>query len=198
MNWLSLEVLERRGMQGNYVLLGVVFVCFWIQWMLNDIWFDRLTLTGLRLPGLLTHSLLHVHSLHLLWNLFLLHVLGAVVCNELGAARHILLFAVFSMTAGMAHAWLDGDQAVGASGAVCGYAGLALSLRLEGAVTFLDDAIRLRVRTLAWLLLAKDVLFMVLPDLQVSAAGHFGGYIVGAVTGLLMRRISLLRGAVIR
>jgi len=193
--WLFPDVRRKHGFIANYWLIAFIFLGFWLPWVVDASLLDRFALRSLALPGLVTHPFFHVHSLHLLWNLLLLACFGGIACNELGNLRHAILFLVFSVVSGATHAMFDGDRAVGASGAVCGFAGLVLTLRMEGAVSFPDDSVRVRVQSLAKLLVLKDVLLWLLPDLHISLAGHCGGYAAGVIVGCLMCASPFLRGS---
>lgn len=188
MDWFRIEVREHHGFRANHLLLAFVFVAFWFQWLVGEPTFTRLTLTGWSLPGLLAHPFVHVHSLHLFWNLFLLHVFGGLVCNALGAPRHLALFFLFALAGAAAHVSLGGGQAAGASGAICGFVGLIVGSRMGGTLALLDGAVRVPVDWLALALIAKDILLAFLPGMSVSGAGHLGGYLAGATIGLLLRR----------
>lgn len=185
---LRLEVLERRGFLANHVALALVFVCFWLQWLLPEARFAALTLTGWELPGLLTHPFLHGHSLHLVWNLLLLHVFGGLVCNALGPLRYLSAWLAFTLAGATGHLLAGSGQAAGASGVLCGFVGLAVAARLEGNVTLFDAAVRVPVNWLALALVAKDIIFAFLPGMSVSVGGHLGGYAAGLVVGLALRR----------
>ncbi len=188
MDWFRIEVREHRGFFANHVLLGVIFLCFWLQWLVDDRLFARLTLTGWSLPGLFTHPFLHGHSLHLIWNLLLLHVFGGLAANALGPVRHLVLFFLFALAGAAAHVAFGGGQAAGASGAISGFVGLVVVCRMPGTVSLLDGAVRVPVNWLALAFLAKDILFAFLPGMSVSVTGHLGGYLAGALAGLLCRR----------
>ncbi|MEN9575595.1 MAG: hypothetical protein RL514_3450 [Verrucomicrobiota bacterium] len=190
MDWFRLEVPERRGFLANHVLQGIIFVCFWLQWLAEERRFTQLTLTGWNLPGLLTHPFVHVHSLHLVWNLLLLHIFGGLVSNALGPARQLASFFLFALAGAGGHLLAGGGQAAGASGAICGFVGFVVVGRLAGTVVLFDGTVRVPVNWLAFALVAKDVLFAFLPGMAVSVAGHLGGYLAGAMTALLWRRFS--------
>ena len=193
MDWFRLEVVERRGFLANWLLVDVIFVCFWLQWLADDQLFARLTLTGWSFPGLVTHPFVHGHSLHLVWNLLLLLVYGGVACNALGLVGHLGLFFGFALAGAAGHVLAGGGQAAGASGAICGYVGLVVVLRVPATVALLDGAVRVPVGGLALVLVAKDVLFTFLPGMGVSVAGHLGGYLAGALAGMVLRRTSTVR-----
>lgn len=188
MDWLRLEVREQRGFRANRVLVAGIFLCFWLQWLLDERTFAQLTLTGWNLPGLLAHPFIHVHSLHLLWNLLLLHLFGGVAENALGPGRHLGCFFLFASAGAAAHVAAGGGQAAGASGAVSGFVGLVIVARLGGVVALLDSAIRLPMSWLALALVLKDLVFAFLPGMGVSVMGHLGGYAAGAVVGWGLRR----------
>jgi membrane associated rhomboid family serine protease len=185
MPWLRLEVLERRGFLANHVVLGLVFVCFWLQWMVDERRFAMLTLTGWTLPGLLTHPFIHGHSLHLAWNLLLLHVFGGLVCNALGPLRYTGAWLAFTLAGAAGHLLAGGGQAAGASGVLCGFVGLVVAGRLDGNIALLDAAVRVPVGWLALSLVAKDILLAFLPGMSVAVGGHLGGYLAGGLAGLL-------------
>jgi len=188
-DWFRLEVTQRRGFFTNQVLLTAIFICFWIQWLVEERLFTRLTLTGWSLPGLLAHPFVHVHSLHLIWNLLLLYIFGGLACNALGPLRQFACFFLFALAGASGHLLAGGGQAAGASGAICGFVGFVVAGRLAGTVALLDGAVRVPVNWLALALVAKDLLFAFLPGMAVSVAGHLGGYLAGACAALLWRRV---------
>jgi membrane associated rhomboid family serine protease len=185
MDWLRLEVRERHGFHWNHAWLMVVFVCFWIQWLVDERRFAALTLTGWSLPGLITHPFIHVHSLHLAWNLLLLHIFGGLAVNALGPLRHAGAWFAFTLAGATGHLLVGGGQAAGASGVLCGFVGLVVAGRLGGNIALLDASVRVPVGWLALALIAKDVAFAFLPGMNVSVGGHFGGYLGGGLAGLL-------------
>lgn len=185
MTWLRLEVHERHGFRANHAALALVFVCFWLQWLAPEQRFAALTLTGWQLPGLLTHPFIHGHSLHLAWNLLLLHVFGGLVCNALGPLRYAGAWLAFTFAGATGHLLAGGGQAAGASGVLCGFVGLVVAGRLGGNVTLLDAAVRVPVIWLAPALVAKDIVLAFLPGMSVSVGGHLGGYVAGGLAGLL-------------
>lgn len=190
MPWLRLEVLEQRGFLANHGALALVFVCFWLQWLLPEARFAAFTLTGWQLPGLLTHPFIHGHSLHLVWNLLLLHVFGGLVSNALGPLRYLSAWLAFTLAGATGHLLAGGGQAAGASGVLCGFVGLAVAGRLGGNMTLLDAAVRVPVNWLALALVTKDIGFAFLPGMSVSVGGHLGGYAAGLLAGLALRRLS--------
>lgn len=190
MDWLRLEVCERHGFRWSHSLLLVVFVCFWLQWLVDERHFAALTLTGWNLPGLMTHPFIHVHSLHLAWNLLLLHIFGGLVCNAFGPLRHAVAWLAFTLAGATGHLLVGGGQAAGASGVLCGFVGLVVAGRLGGHIALLDASVRVPVNWLALALVAKDIVFVFLPGMGVSVGGHLGGYAAGLIAGLALRRFS--------
>ncbi|PAW77761.1 MAG: hypothetical protein B9S33_20050 [Pedosphaera sp. Tous-C6FEB] len=188
MAWLRLEIREQHSCRANHFALAAVFLCFWLQWLLPEERFAAFTLTGWQLPGLLTHPFIHGHSLHLAWNLGLLHVFGGLAANVLGPTRFCALWLGFSVAGAAGHLLAGGAQAAGASGVIAGCVGFAVASRTEGAVNLLDGAARLPTSWLALALVVKDIGFAFLPGMGVSVGGHLGGYTAGLLAGLLMRR----------
>lgn len=188
MDWLRLEVRERHGFRWNQALLAVLFVSFWLQWLVDERRFAALTLTGWNLPGLLTHPFVHVHSLHLAWNLLLLHIFGGLAGNALGPLRYAGAWLAFTLAGAAGHLLVGGGQAAGASGVLCGFAGLVVAGRLGGHVALLDASVRVPVIWLALALIAKDVVFAFLPGMGVAVGGHLGGYLAGGLAGWLWQR----------
>lgn len=187
MPWLRLEVLERHGFLANHVALALVFVCFWLQWLLPEARFAAFTLTGWALPGLLTHPFIHGHSLHLVWNLLLLHVFGGLACNALGPARFCGVWLAFTLAGAAGHLIAGGAQAAGASGVIAGCVGFVVAGRVAGTMALFEGAVRVRADWLALALVTKDIVFAFLPGMGVSVGGHAGGYVVGAVAGAFVR-----------
>ena len=188
MSWFRLEVIERRGFLANHIGLALIFVSFWLEWLLPDARLNALTLMGWNLPGLLTHPFIHGHSLHLGWNLLLLHIFGGLGCNALGPLRYLVAWLTFTLAGATGHLLAGGGQAAGASGVICGFAGLVVAGRLAGTVTLLDAAVRVPVNWLALALVAKDIALAFLPGMGVSVGGHLGGYAVGWLAGAALRR----------
>jgi membrane associated rhomboid family serine protease len=188
MTWVRLEVLEHRGRVANHGALGLVFVCFWLQWLLPDARFTACTLTGWQLPGLLTHPFIHGHSLHLIWNLALLHIFGGLASNALGPARYAAAWLAFTLAGATGHLLAGGAQAAGASGVIAGFVGFSVASRTPGQIALLDGALRVPTHGLALALVVKDILFAFLPGMGVSVGGHLGGYVAGALLGWIARR----------
>jgi membrane associated rhomboid family serine protease len=131
---------------------------------------------------LLTAAFLHAGLLHILFNMWALWWLGAIVENALGHWRFLLLYLA-SALAGSAGAlvWSPDKPVVGASGAIFGLlgAGLVLEYRATGQ-------------------LAGSFMTMIVINLAItfgfssyiSAGGHVGGLIGGVLGAALI----VLRG----
>lgn len=128
-----------------------------------------------------TFSLLHLNALHLALNVAGLVWLGGVVERRLGPIGMLAVFAVSAIVSGI-FAMLLGSVlpttgvAIGASGAIYGLLAASLMLVL-GSPTRASDARWLRRALITLFVVAVIISF--LPG--VSVAGHFGGFIGGAV-----------------
>lgn len=129
----------------------------------------------------LSANFLHGGAIHLLLNLLGLWVLGELVERPLGAARTaivLLASAAGGMGAGLAAGYED---AVGASGMVCGLAGAVLVLELR--IPERLPAVWRVPRRLLWVALGFDALLSLLLPF-VAGAVHFGGFVAGGVAAL--------------
>lgn len=129
----------------------------------------------------LSANFLHGGLPHIAMNLLGLFVLGELVERPLGTARTAVVLLA-SAAAGMAMGLVAGyEDAVGASGMVCGLAGavLAIELRIPDRV----PAIWRVPRRLLFVALGADALLSVaLPF--VAGAVHLGGFVAGGVAAL--------------
>jgi membrane associated rhomboid family serine protease len=131
---------------------------------------------------LITACFLHAGLLHIIFNMWALWWLGAVVESALGAWRFILVYFVSGLC-GSAGAliWTPHQPTLGASGAIFGIlgAGFILEWRATGqlAGNFLTMIVLNLVITLAF-------------SNFISVGGHFGGLI----GGILCTSVIMLRG----
>jgi membrane associated rhomboid family serine protease len=93
-----------------------------------------LILDGWGIKGLLGHMWLHGGFFHLFGNMWFLLVFGNAVCAKIGNLRYLLMYILFGISAGVAHLLLDGDPALGASGAINGVVGMYLVLFPENGI----------------------------------------------------------------
>jgi rhomboid protease GluP len=125
----------------------------------------------------LTSGFLHVSWEHFFSNMLALLFLGLLLGNALGAARFVVIY-LGSLVAGSGFVLLFSPDSVtvGASGAVFGLAGAGL------VVAWRQRRIFFLVLVAAW---AITNLLFTLSTPGISVAGHFGGFLGGALLGLL-------------
>jgi membrane associated rhomboid family serine protease len=147
-----------------------------------------LTVAGLKSGEwwqLLTSALVHFGALHLAMNLYGHYALGPLVERMFGSVRFLVLYVLSALGGGVAAALLSPPAAAtaGSSGALCGMIGgfaafVALNRRHLGRYLF-ETCKRWFSNTIVLL-----VLFSLLPG--VSWQGHLGGFVAGAVAGVLL------------
>jgi membrane associated rhomboid family serine protease len=124
-----------------------------------------------------TSGFLHAGPIHILFNMYLLWVLGNLLEPTLGSGRFAALYFT-SLLAGACGALVvePNTPTVGASGAVFGLMGAAaVELRSRGINPFKTD--------IGLLIIFNLVLSFVLS--HVSVGGHVGGLIGGALVGIV-------------
>ena len=124
-----------------------------------------------------TSGFLHVSWEHFFSNMIALFLLGLLLGNALGAARFVIIYVGSLVVGGLFVLLFSPDSlTVGASGAVFGLAGagLVVSWRQKRFIYFFLVA--------AW---AITNLVLTFSTPGISAAGHFGGLIGGALLGLV-------------
>lgn len=89
---------------------------------------ERMVLESHHPAGLFGHLLLHADILHLAGNMIFLWVFGNVICSKVGNAGYLGLYLFVGLGAAVAHLFVDGAPAVGASGAINGIIGFYIAL----------------------------------------------------------------------
>jgi len=124
---------------------------------------------------LVTGGFLHAGVIHILFNMYLLWVLGQMLEPELGSRRFGLLYFTALLWGSLGALFVDPDAlTVGASGAVFGLMGAAaVELRARGINPLQTD--------IGLLIIFNLGLSFVLAN--ISIGGHVGGLIGGALAG---------------
>jgi membrane associated rhomboid family serine protease len=128
---------------------------------------------------LITGGFLHASIFHILFNMYLLWILGQMLEPAIGSKRFGAVYFA-SLLAGSFGALLLEPRSftVGASGAIFGLMGFAfVELRARGIDPFRAG--------IGWLIVLNLILGFVLNN--VSVGGHVGGLIGGALAGLAFR-----------
>jgi membrane associated rhomboid family serine protease len=191
------KMREEEVPVANYILVGVTCAFSLLAWTLGPLSKNPFVLRGLHPLGLVGHVFLHVDWIHLVGNMLFLMVFGSAVCAKLGKGKYLLLYFASGGLAALAHAFIDGDPAVGASGAICGIMAAFLVLFPWNKVIckwayMFWSALRVgefeaRGFWLIGLWVFLDLWWAALSEGIVAHWGHLGGYAGGfAVIALLI------------
>lgn len=135
---------------------------------------------------LVTCTFLHVHLLHLVFNVMSLWSVGVYLEETLGKAKTLALYMLLAVTSSAFSFWWhtrDGGigNSAGASGAICGLIGVAIGF----SVRHRNAARHLRSHYLGW---AVWILLLAFSGWNIDNAGHIGGLVPGIALGMLVRR----------
>jgi membrane associated rhomboid family serine protease len=135
---------------------------------------------------LLTSAFLHASLIHLAFNMLFLWWIGGPMEAAIGHARFVALYLV-SALAGAAGALLLEPEAitVGASGALFGILGAAVVFERQGYNVLGGQALGIVLINLA--------ISFIVPN--ISIGGHVGGFVGGALCGLVLSRFGKGHGA---
>ena len=126
---------------------------------------------------LITSGFLHAGPIHILFNMYLLWILGNMLEPTLGSGRFAALYFTSLLAGACGALVVNPDTAtVGASGAVFGLMGAAaVELRSRGINPFKTD--------IGFLIIINLALSFALS--HISVGGHVGGLIGGALVGVV-------------
>jgi rhomboid family protein len=196
------DVPMRRWPIANFVIIAINVLVFFAGYNLIASDLDGLLLDGNSPITLFTSLWLHAGLFHLIGNMVFLWVFGNAVCAKVGNLTYSIFYVGCGLAASMAHLVLNGQPALGASGAVNGMVGAFLVLypRNEVSCFFL-----LVFRPICFSLSSVwIILYWFTFDVYGAAAGaggvayfaHLGGFAAGfaAITlGLGVRLIGMER-----
>jgi len=126
---------------------------------------------------LFTAQFVHGGLLHLLFNSYVLFVIGPFVESAIGRLRFLALFLISGVTGAVASYLFNDPQtlSVGASGAIFG---------LFGAALVINHRLGRRTNEILGLLVINLVLGFVIPNIDWRA--HLGGLIAGALVAAVL------------
>jgi membrane associated rhomboid family serine protease len=147
------------------------------------------------LTAALVSMFLHGSLLHLAGNMLFLWIFGNNIEDRLGPVRYLLFYVLAGIVAMGAHLAIQPHSTIpviGASGAIAGVMGAYLvwfpNVRVRVAVLLGFFFLLPRIRA-KWLLGFWFVSqFFVAPGSGVAGMAHVGGFVFGALFGLLRRR----------
>ena len=143
----------------------------------------------------ITYAFFHANFMHLAGNMLFLWVFGDNVEDAMGHFRFLIFYLLCAAIAAYSHgivAPTSESPLIGASGATSGIVGAYLMLHPKVKVWVLVMG-RIPLRLSAFWVLGAWILFQVYSlvafyDSDVSWASHVGGFIVGALLILVMKR----------
>jgi len=205
---LPIEVwnpVKRRPLFLYGLMASIVAVFFWQLWVIGSFGDSGVELVrqfslvpldvshGQNLHGIVTHAFLHGGVAHLLGNLYFLWVFGDNIEDRLGWQRFAVIYLLTGLAAAGLQVLTDPTSAipvVGASGAISGVTGAYLALFPRVRVWVVWFFFRLRIGVYWYFGLWMGVQFlsawMQLPG--VAWYAHIGGFLTGALLGMLFRR----------
>ena len=178
---------------GTVVLLAVSLAVFAEQELFGDAsrlhaW---LVLDARRVAAgeawrLLTYAVLHGGAVHLLFNAWFLWSLGPTIERGLGTLRHLAVFLVAALTAGVAGCLWHGAEAglVGGSGGLFGLLGALIAQQARAGRWVTEFVHWPQGRSILNLLLANLMIAVVVPS--ISQAAHLGGLLGGFLVTFLV------------
>ena len=142
-----------------------------------------------------TYAFLHADWLHLGGNMLFLWVFGDNVEDAMGHLKFLIFYLLCAVAGAFAHGLAVPQSDVpliGASGAVAGIVAAYLMLHPKVKIWILV-MMRIPIRLPAWIVLGfwigmQAVMFLAMPDDQVSWAAHLGGIVAGLVLVVFFKR----------
>ncbi len=199
---------QERVYKSAYVsifLLVANTIVFFASTMADGFWFNRgamvteLVLGRGQIYRLFTAMFLHADLQHLMNNMLMLLLVGAVVAYYTGPAFYIFLYilsGLFGNLISMAYELRNGLSwvSVGASGAIMGLVGFVVVWILVNRKSF----IRSRNMLFRLLLLGAFVIQACFFQEGANTAAHLGGFVTGFVFGciniIVLRNNKLMEG----
>jgi membrane associated rhomboid family serine protease len=143
--------------------------------------------------SVLTSMFLHGSLLHIGGNLLFLWIFGNNIEDHLGPIRYVIFYVAGGIVATLTHVALDVTSTipmVGASGAIAAVMGAYLVWFPDAPVRtllafFLIVVVRVRAKWVLGVWFALQ--FFTSPNSGVAWAAHVGGFVFGALVGLVVR-----------
>jgi membrane associated rhomboid family serine protease len=127
---------------------------------------------------IVTSGFLHAGLIHLLFNMYVLYILGTMVEPAIGRLRFVLIYFVSLLSGSLGVLLIDPNApTVGASGAVFGLMGAAIVIMRSRGIDPMASGLPL------WLGLNLVITF-VIPG--ISIGGHLGGLAGGVLVALVL------------
>jgi membrane associated rhomboid family serine protease len=190
----EVRTVFQRNPLGNLALIALTVVMFIVSWydVMPEEAIDPMVLSKDGWIGFFGHMLLHIGWMHLIGNMVLLFIFGNAICGVMHSGAYVALYVTLGLAAAVMHLLVDGDPAVGASGAVCGIMGVYLAIyplnRVNCFWLFFIRAGTIGIP--GWVLIlfwfAGDLLGAFGDGGNVAHWAHIGGTLAGFAGGVLL------------
>jgi membrane associated rhomboid family serine protease len=137
---------------------------------------------------LVTYMFLHGGTMHILFNMLLLWMMGREVEMTLGGRTFLRLFFVCGVVAGLCSMVMWNSVVLGASGAVLGILA-AYGQLFPDRIILAFFIVPMQVRHFIWVVAALDLLGAVAGGGRIAHLAHIGGLF----TGIILMRTGLYR-----
>ena len=149
--------------------------------------------------GMIGHMFIHAGLFHLFGNMVTLWVFGNAICGNTNNRIYLLLYLGFGLFAAITHNMMDGNPAVGASGAINGIVGIATAMYPRNGVGMFyflvyrtgTFEVPLWVLSLFWIVM--DFLRAAAVSSEVAAWAHIGGFFAGLILGIAFLRTGIVK-----
>jgi membrane associated rhomboid family serine protease len=188
------DVLFPRVPWANWLLIALCAVVFGldVSGHIPDIIYESMVLENWHPAGLFGHMFLHLDIFHLLGNMLFLWLFGNAVCARIGNGTYLATYLVSGLLAAAIHLLMDGEPAMGASGAVNGIVGLYLAIYPRNdiccAYIFVVKPGTFEISGF-WLILLwflMDIFGALSGGGDIAYWAHVGGFLAGLGSGFLL------------
>lgn len=189
---VNLELDSYRTPVSNYIIILItIIIYFFSMSSAYGEYFIDLILIDYSPSGLFGSIFLHADLFHLLGNMLFLFVFGGAVCAVFGNYVYPLVYLALGAIASVIHLLLDGNPAVGASGAVSGLMGFVLAWFPKNKIKFiywmmlaLGGSSRVNAIYAIGFYLVLDLFGVLGGGSNVAHFAHIGGLVGGFLIGL--------------
>lgn len=186
------DVLFPRMPWANWLLMGLCILVHLASRFVPEEVLEAFVLDGWLPLGIVGHMFLHADISHLVGNMMFLWVFGNACCARIGNGTYLVVYFLCGLMAAVTHLLIDGDPAIGASGAINGVVGLYLALypRNEIWCAFLI-IVKFGTFELSgyWLILlwfVMDIFGAITGGDRIAYWAHLGGFLSGVGCGFLL------------
>ncbi len=196
----KVETLMDRHPWSNYAIMATIILVSIAIFIgaVPEALIDLLVLDRGLTPGILGHVLIHGGIFHLAGNMVFLWVFGNAICANTTDRIYIGLFLGVTLGAALCHIIIDGNPAIGASGATNGIVGITLAMyplnrvHMAGIFFIRPFSFGTRVWHLALIYFALDLFGVISSGVGIAYWAHLGGVITGLGLGLMGLKFRLL------